>query len=127
MPRKISFWKLSALLLFLFILFRILPYLPVQPFCLFKKITGLPCPGCGSTRAVGYLLQGEWGHSWHSNPLVIPLFLYLAVVYLLSLYDQIKGTALSWKATHFPIGKWGYTILILLMLSLWVRNIVCGI
>lgn len=124
---KISFWKLSVFLLLLFILLQSLPYLPVQPFCLFKKVTGIPCPGCGCTRSLGFLMQGDWEHSWNYNPMVIILVVYFSVVYLLSLYDLIMKTGFSWRVTHFPIGKYGYILLIFLTLSLWIRNIICGI
>ena len=37
--------------------------------CLFRNVTGLPCPFCGSTRSVGHILQGEFSHALYSNPL----------------------------------------------------------
>ena len=37
--------------------------------CLFRNITGLPCPFCGSTRSVGHILQGEFSAALYSNPL----------------------------------------------------------
>ncbi len=124
---KISFWKLSVFLFFLFILLQLLPYLPVQPFCLFKKVTGIPCPGCGCTRSLSFLMQGDWRRSWNYNPMVIILVVYFSVVYLFSLYDQIMKTGFSWNLTHFPIGKCGYIFLIFMMLTLWIRNILLGI
>ena len=47
--------------------------------CLFRSLTGLYCPGCGGTRAVRYLLQGEIGRSLWYHPLVG----YMAVVIVL--------------------------------------------
>ena len=39
------------------------------PPCLFHWITGVPCPGCGSTRAVLQLVQGHLGAAFAFNPL----------------------------------------------------------
>lgn len=37
--------------------------------CLFRRLTGYPCPTCGSTRAVVHLLKGEWGRAFARQPL----------------------------------------------------------
>lgn len=36
--------------------------------CPFRLLTGLPCPGCGTTRAVGALLAGDLPEAWALNP-----------------------------------------------------------
>ena len=36
--------------------------------CLFKNITGLPCPTCGYSSALGCLMEGNFGHSFLHNP-----------------------------------------------------------
>jgi len=44
---------------------------PFYPVCLFHKMTGLLCPGCGSLRAMHHLLHGEWALAFRCNPLLI--------------------------------------------------------
>lgn len=41
--------------------------------CPFHAWTGLPCPGCGMTRALWALLQGRWQAAWEYHPLSLPL------------------------------------------------------
>lgn len=36
--------------------------------CTFAEVTGLPCPGCGLTRATSALLRGEWRASFLFHP-----------------------------------------------------------
>ena len=36
--------------------------------CVFKRVTNLPCPSCGTTRAVSYLFKGEIVKSLFLNP-----------------------------------------------------------
>jgi hypothetical protein len=40
-----------------------------MPVCLFRQATGIPCPACGSYRAAGLLIEGQWRAAWASNPL----------------------------------------------------------
>ncbi len=54
--------------------------------CWLHAATGLPCPGCGMTRAIAAVSQGEWAVALGANPFVVfawPLFLALAVTALL--------------------------------------------
>ncbi len=41
------------------------------PVCLFHRITGLQCPGCGGLRALHQLLHGHVAAAFHFNPLVV--------------------------------------------------------
>src|SRR5580765_1418004 len=52
------------------------------PQCPFHAMTGLWCPGCGSTRVVRSLLHGDIVHAFAMNPLLV---LALPVVALMAL------------------------------------------
>lgn len=41
--------------------------------CPFRFLFGLPCAGCGMTRAVTALLHGDFSLAWHFHPLVFLL------------------------------------------------------
>ena len=52
--------------------------------CPFRAVAGLPCPTCGTVRAAGHLLRGEFAAALRANPLtsvtmavVAPLLLVL--------------------------------------------------
>jgi hypothetical protein len=40
------------------------------PVCPVAALTGLPCPGCGLTRATLALLRGDFARAWQLHPLV---------------------------------------------------------
>jgi len=39
------------------------------PLCPFHALTGIPCPSCGTTRAAGCLLRGDFAGALEWNPL----------------------------------------------------------
>ena len=49
---------------------RFLPVLNFAPTCVFKGLTGVPCPTCGSTRAIVRFTHGDLAGSLLMNPLV---------------------------------------------------------
>lgn len=71
-------------------------YITGRSICAFYNITGVPCPGCGMTRAFKHLFQGHIAEAFRYHPLFpfvifIPfifkskkqVYLYLAVALLL--------------------------------------------
>jgi hypothetical protein len=59
--------------------------------CLFRNVTGLPCPFCGSTRSVGHILQGEFSAALYSNPLGYFGLAFLVVLFISP--STINGTS----------------------------------
>lgn len=55
---------------FLFLYLKLGIYIP----CLFRKLTGFYCPGCGITRMFLSLLQLDFYQAFRYNPLVFILF-----------------------------------------------------
>ena len=52
------------------------------PTCMFRTLTGLSCPGCGSTRAMHQLLHGHFIAAFKLNPLlliVLPILMYVLI------------------------------------------------
>lgn len=48
------------------------------PICPMVLLTGLPCPGCGMTRAAVLFLQGHWLAAWQMHPFFYALLVLAA-------------------------------------------------
>lgn len=65
--------------------------------CVFASTTGLPCPGCGMTRATAALLKGQWGPAMNYHPFS-PGFLAMGAL--------VTWTALTPKHWSDPVARW---------------------
>lgn len=95
--------------------------------CVFKNITGVACPSCGSTRAVILLTEGNLTQAALTNPLGYLIACFMLILPFWLLYDVgFKKTTfynqyrMAEKAL-FP--KWVIAILMLLVLCNWIWNI----
>jgi Protein of unknown function (DUF2752) len=73
------------------------------PPCLFRKLTGLKCPGCGSTRALHHLLHGDVAGAFRLNPL-----LFAMPPFVLASYKPgfITRRAVGWTALAVTLVWW---------------------
>ena len=53
------------------------------PPCIFRKATGIHCPGCGSTRALRALFQGDFLAALRYNPLSVAVLFALPLLLVL--------------------------------------------
>jgi len=58
---------------------------PTLTLCLFRKWTGLPCPGCGITRSFCALGKGHWQESFSFHPLGPAIFFLFAAAWIRAL------------------------------------------
>ena len=99
--------------------------------CLFKRITTIPCPSCGSTRSVLSILKGDFAGALLLNPFGIILVSILVIAPIWIFYDVVsrKETLFNayTKAELFLKRKWIAIPAILLVLLNWIWNISKGL
>ncbi len=95
--------------------------------CIIKNVTGIPCPSCGTTRAVQLLLQVNVLASLQMNPFGILVVLIMTIVPFWIIFDLIfkKDT---FHKSYIQIEKtirikWLAVVLIVLVLFNWIWNI----
>ena len=81
------------------ILYYFITRLGISIPCMFHKITGLYCPGCGVSRMCIHLIQLDFYKAFRSNPGVFISLPFLAVLFLMHLHDYIRYN-------HIPKYKW---------------------
>ena len=73
----------------------VLPWLaPLVPGCPFHALTGVPCPGCGTTRAALALARGDVAAAFGWNPLAAAAFLLGGAACLVAPFWVAAGRAL---------------------------------
>ena len=86
--------------------------------CVFKGVTGMPCPGCGMTRACSAILQGEFSTAWRYHP-----FSFLLIGLSILIVFQPEYAKEKWRAIPLIKQEIIVSILILLCLGLWLVDL----
>jgi hypothetical protein len=98
----------------------LLQHMSLFPHCVFRSIAGLPCPGCGMTRALLLLGQLRLAEAVALHPLSPGVI--LAAIWLLCgspgvdrLRPSVAGataiSALSWAGVALVVGLWLHRML----------------
>jgi hypothetical protein len=77
--------KIIAIILIVFS-YWFVSYILLWNTCIFKNITGLPCPGCGLSRSGLALLSGDIKASLYYHSLLVPIVIFI----LLAIFGYIK-------------------------------------
>lgn len=66
-------------------------HLQHREFCMFKSIYHIPCPSCGVTRAILYLIKADLSTAFMLNPLSIPVCIIMFSLPVWLVMDTILG------------------------------------
>ena len=93
--------------------------------CLFKAFTGLPCPTCGSTRAVGRLVHLDLVGALVMNPLTTLAAFVLAIWALADFGLLSRGRALDLEMGR-PLGRVVRATAVAAVVANWAYLVVSG-
>jgi len=95
--------------------------------CLFKNITGIPCPSCGITRSLIYLTEGNIRDAIYINPLgivaAIALVTFPALIIIDILFKRNTFFRFYQSMEKFFRNRWVAIPAIIMILFVWFTNI----
>lgn len=99
--------------------------------CLFKHVTSLPCPSCGSTRAVLELFHGNLAGAFLFNPIGYLISIILVIIPFWVIFDLITAKSSLYifyqQAECFIRRKMIAIPLIFIVIINWIWNICKGV
>ena len=103
--------------------FRGLKQIPLPQTCFSRSWLGLRCPGCGLTRSIIHLAEGDWKASWRSHRLggLVALLIVFQILYrmLAMLRPDWPVIPIRWQRVF------GF-LLLALLIGNWLVNVVDG-
>ncbi len=94
--------------------------------CGIRRMCGLPCPGCGGTRAFYYLFLGNFRESFVLNPTVIYgvlAYLHFMLLYFCRKHFGGRSGALSRKEIHIQYYMYAAIVVILVQWAIKIIKI----
>jgi len=92
--------------------------------CPFALTTGVACPGCGMTRAAGYLLRGDLSSALRYHPLVILIAVQALAGWgwwMLRRSETVRP--MSTKVSNAILIGTGVSLLVVWLLRLWAGSL----
>lgn len=92
----------------------------MYPQCVFHRLTGLYCSGCGATRALYFLLHGQWLQALRSHLLLVMALPWIVVFSLRVAWAAWRGSPIPWRLGRLRM--WGLGVGMLLLFGV-MRNL----
>ena len=135
MLQKSTFYKFSLILVttgYAWIFYsKKISFTGLPSVCIFKKVTGIPCPACGSTRSLLNIMAGEPMAALKLNPLGFLFFIVLIFIPIILFYDFILKKEILWRVYQYTEKrikeKFILTTLFTLIATNWIWNIMKGL
>jgi hypothetical protein len=87
--------------------------------CIFKEITGLPCPSCGYSNAIVCVIRKDFLHSFLHNPGWLVWVAFQGLLVFIGLKSLVSGS-------QAVIGKRLLLVIICLILLIWAGKFLIG-
>jgi hypothetical protein len=102
---------------------RGLPQFPVPQTCASRMWLGVRCPGCGLTRSIIHIAEGDWQSSWRAHRLGVLFAVVIAFQIPYRLYALKKpGRPLL---SNFWLAAIGYALIATLVMN-WLWDLAAG-
>ena len=95
--------------------------------CPFKMLTGIPCPGCGGTRALIALLHGHLIEAIMTNPLSIVVIIFALIAPIWLFIDCYRDTDSLKRVMMNKWPTWVIVIMAIIIIANWIWNICKGL
>ncbi len=100
--------------------------------CPINRVTGIPCPSCGTARSIIMITQGDLYGSLMTNPLGFLAVFLLMVLPVWVASDLVRGRDSLYRSyTHVELwlvrNKWLAGLLVALIIANWIWNIAKGL
>lgn len=99
--------------------------------CLFKRLSGLPCPSCGTTRSIVALIHGDVAGALALNPLGVAMAVILVVAPLWAAFDLVASKHTLWRCHQraeslLRAPRYALPLILLLLLN-WCWTVAKGL
>lgn len=125
--RKANGLRLAGMLSGCLLVWGLIDGMGIRIPCPLKALMGIPCPGCGGTRVLDALLQGDFLLAASINPFSLMVIAALAASCVWLLFDLIRGKDSFVHTLNRLNNRKTAMITIILLIAAWCRAIYTGL
>ncbi len=118
--KKVALGLLGGLIIFPFFVYIAEKGIVI---CVFKRVLGINCGGCGLTRAFIEILRLNLLRAAQINIAAIPLFAAFTIIFAAAIIDVIFGKQLLMKLEGIFYNKAFIAVCVALCVASWIYNV----